>query len=177
MSVLNGNASNPRVDETEFERLYRAQSDLLFSVAVRKFRVPASDADELVHEVFLSYLKHASEVREVNGWLLGAICHASRYYWRLHGRIVAGEELDRIDPSSLNILESLPAQLVAREAMACLSARCQNVLKLRYFDGCSIAEIATQLGLTAKYTQKLVTKCLRRAEKMYKAKEKRKGRR
>jgi RNA polymerase sigma factor (sigma-70 family) len=178
MSVLNSDAAFPRVDESQFEALYAEQSDFLFSVAVRKFRVPESEADALVHEVFLSYLKHADEVREVRSWLLGAICHASRYYWRSHGRTVLVEEqFDRIDPKSLNILEGLPDQLAAREALACLTPRCQNVLRLRYFDGCSIAEIATSLGLTAKYTQKLVTKCLRRAERMYKAKEKRKGKR
>lgn len=178
MSVLNSDAAVPRVDESQFEKLYAEQWNLLFSIAVRKFRVPDSEADTLVHEVFLSYLKHAEEIREVKGWLLGAICNASRYYRRTHDRTVLVEdELDRIDPASLNILDSLPDQLAAREVMACLTPRCQNVLRLRYFDGCSIAEIATSLNLTAKYTQKLVTKCLRRAERMYMAKEKKKGRR
>jgi RNA polymerase sigma factor (sigma-70 family) len=176
MSVLNSDAALPRVDESQFEALYKAQSDFLFSVAVHKFRVPESEADTLVHEVFLSYLKRADEIRNVNGWLLGAICHASRYYWRSNGRMVVVEEqFDRIDPKSLNILDSLPNQLAAREVLACLPARCQSVLRLRYFDGCSIAEIATQLDLTAKYTQKLVMKCLHRAERMYTAKERKKG--
>jgi RNA polymerase sigma factor (sigma-70 family) len=177
MSVLNSDATVPRVDESQFEALYMEQSDFLYSVAVKKFRVPESEAETLVHEVFLGYLKHAHEIRELHGWLLGAICNASRYYWRSHDRTgVVGEQFDRIDPKSENILASLPDQLAAHEALACLTPRCQNVLRLRYFDGCSIAEIATSLGLTAKYTQKLVTKCLRRAERMYKAKEKRKGR-
>ena len=175
MSVLNSDAAYPRVDETQFEALYAQESDFLFSVAVRKFRVPESEAETLVHEVFLGYLKHLPEIREVRGWLLGAICNASRYYWRSNGRMVSGEEqFDRIDPQSANILESLPDQLAAREALACLPPRCQEVLRMRYFDGCSIAEIAERLSLTTKYTQKLVTKCLRRAERMYKAKGKKK---
>ncbi len=51
------------------------------------------------------------------------------------------------------------------------------MLRLRYFDGCSIQEIADRYGLKVKYTQKLVTKCLRRAERLYIAKEKKKGKR
>lgn len=178
MSVLSGDTAVSRVDESQFEALYLAQFDFLFAVAVRKFRVPDSEAETLVHEVFLTYLKRSDGIRNVHGWLLGAICHASRYYWRSNGReMVADEQFERIDPASLNILDSLPNQLAAREVLACLAPRCQEVLRLRYFDGCSIAEIAQQLGLKTKYTQKLVTKCLRRAERSYKAKEKRKGKR
>lgn len=177
MSVLSSDTTVTSVDESQFEALYAAQFDFLHNVAVRKFRVPDAEADTLVQDVFLTYLKHFERVRDVHGWLLGAICHASRYYWRSHVRDVSSEEqpFDRIDPASLNILESLPDQLAAHEALACLSPRSQEVLRLRYFDGCSIQEIADHFGLKAKYTQKLVTKCLRRAERMYTAKEKRKG--
>jgi RNA polymerase sigma-70 factor, ECF subfamily len=176
MSVLSSDTAVSRVDESQFEALYLAQFDFLIGVAVRKFRVPDTEAETLVHEVFLTYLKRSDGVRDVHGWLLGAICHASRYYWRSHGRdVVVEEQYDRMDPASVNILDSLPDQLAAREALACLAPRCQEVLRLRYFDGCSIQEIADRFGLKAKYTQKLVTKCLRRAERMYKAKEKKKG--
>jgi RNA polymerase sigma factor (sigma-70 family) len=175
MSVLSETPVS-RVDELEFEALYAAQFDFLFSVAVRKFRVPDTEAETLVQDIFLTYLKRMESIRDVSRWLLGAICHASRYYWRSHGRdVTADEQFDRIDPASLNILDSLPNQLAAREALECLAPRCQEVLRLRYFDGCSVAEIAERLGLKTKYTQKLMTKCLRRAERMYRAKEKRKG--
>jgi RNA polymerase sigma factor (sigma-70 family) len=179
MSVLtNETAAATSVDESQFEALYAAQFDFLSGVAIRKFRVPPSEAETLVHEVFLTYLKRADEIRDINSWLLGAICHASRYYWRANGRDTVPEEpFERIDPASLNILDSLPNQLAAREALECLAPRCQEVLRLRFFDGCSIAEIAQRLGLKTKYTQKLVSKCLRRAERMYAAKEQRKGKR
>ena len=38
--------------------------------------------------------------------------------------------------------------------------------------GWPLRMIATHFGLATKYTQKLVTKCLRRAERLYKAKDK-----
>ncbi|HEX8155556.1 MAG TPA: sigma-70 family RNA polymerase sigma factor, partial [Thermoanaerobaculia bacterium] len=132
--------------------------------------VPDSEAETLVHDVLLTYLRLSSTIHELRGWLIGAICHASRHYWRLNGRILGADldfELDRIDPASVNILDSLPAQLAAREALERLSPRYQHVLHMRFFEGCTIPEIAQRLGVKAKYAQKLVTKCLRRAERLY----------
>jgi len=160
------------VNEAQFARLYEKNCPFLMSVAIRKFQVPPDDAEALVHEVFLSYLKRKDDIHELNKWLIGAICHASRYYWRKHGRNIAIDEELAItwpDPSSVNILDTLPARIAAGEALAGLSPRYQQILRLRYFDGYSIKEIAEQLGVTAKYTQKLVMKCLRRAEEIFDA--------
>ena len=164
------------IDEEMFVRLYEKHFGLLVAVAIRKFQVPADDAEALAHEVFLSYLKRKDEIRELQKWLLGAICNASRYYWRQHGRNV--EQLDtelaaeRPDPSTANILDLMMAKIAAGEALAGLSPRWQHILRLRYFEGYSINEIAEHLGVTAKYAQKLVTKWLRRAEEIFNASEK-----
>ncbi|MGH9420219.1 MAG: RNA polymerase sigma factor [Thermoanaerobaculia bacterium] len=158
-------------DEGEFVRLYEQNYDFLVAVATRKFQVSAVDAEALAHEVFLSYLKRRGEIREVHKWLIGAICHASRYYWRKHGRNT--EQLDRElaaarpDPGSTNIRDLLPIQIAAGEVLDGLPPRYQYILRLRYFEGYSIKEIADHLGVTSKYTQKLVTKCLRRAEELF----------
>lgn len=172
MTALSG-TDLPSADDRDFEELYAEQFDFLVGVAVRKFRVPDSEAETLAHEVFLSYLKHKASIREVRRWMLGAICHASRYYWRQQGRLGdAGdpdEAIERADPDSMRILESLPDQLAARQALEGLSPRDQMILKLRYFEGCSIHEVAEKLGVKPKYAQKLVTKCLRRAETRYSA--------
>jgi RNA polymerase sigma-70 factor (ECF subfamily) len=158
-------------DEDDFAQLYTKNIDTLIAVAVRKFQVPAVDAEALAHEVFLSYLKRKDEIRELHKWLVGAICNASRYYWRQHGRNI--EQLDpesaaiRPDPASTNNPETLLAHIAAGEALAGLSPRYQHILRLRYIEGYSINEIAEYLGVTAKYAQKLVTKCLRRAEEVF----------
>jgi RNA polymerase sigma factor (sigma-70 family) len=168
----------PVIDEEQFVRLYEKNVNVLVAVAIRKFQVPAVDAEALAHEVFLSYLKRKDEIRELHKWLLGAICNASRYYWRQHGRNV--EQLDtelaaeRPDPATTGIMETMLAKIAAGEALAGLPPRYQHILRLRYFEGYSIHEIAEHLGVTAKYTQKLVTKCLRRAEEVFNASEPRK---
>jgi RNA polymerase sigma factor (sigma-70 family) len=162
-------------DEDRFTAIYEQHFGLLSSIAVHKFRVPDTEAETLAHEVFLSLLRKSDPILDLRGWLIGAICHASRHYWRLNGRMVAmddGVDYDRIDPRSTRILDSLPDQLAAREALECLSPRCQEILKLRYFEGLSMQEIADHFGVKPKYAQKLVSKCLRRAELMYGAKGK-----
>src|SRR5260370_36541786 len=80
------------IDEERFGRVYENNFHVLVAGAIRKFQVPAVDAEALAHEVFLSYLKRKDEIRELHKWLLGAICNASRYYWRQHGRKI--EQLD-----------------------------------------------------------------------------------
>ena len=162
--------TSPRRDDEQFEAVYEQYFDLLVQIAVFKFQVPDSEAEALTHDVLISYLRKSNDIIELRSWLIGAICHASRHYWRLNGRTVPAEasiELDRVDPASVRILDSLPDQLAAREALECLTPRCRDVLRMRYFEGCTVPEIAQSLGVTAKYTQKLITRCLRRAERLY----------
>jgi RNA polymerase sigma factor (sigma-70 family) len=162
--------TSPRLDDEQFEAVYEQYFDLLVQVAVFKFQVPETDAEALTHDVLISYLRKGNDVIDLRPWLIGAICYASRHYWRLNRRTVTAEadiQLDRVDPASVRILDSLPDQLAARQALECLAPKCQDVLRMRYFEGCTIPEIARRLGVTPKYTQKFITKCLRRAERLY----------
>jgi RNA polymerase sigma factor (sigma-70 family) len=170
MTVLTTPPAVVETDEERFREIYEEHFEFLVRIAVQKFRVPDTEAETLAHEVFLTYLRKAHTIYDLRAWLVGAICHASRHYWRLNRRLVAAEnpmELDRMDPASTRILDSLPDQLAAREALECLSPRCQEILRLRYFEGCTIPEVAERLGVKAKYAAKLVTKCLRRAERTF----------
>ena len=161
------------IDDDEFVQVYEENFGLLVSLAVRKFQVPFGDAEGLAHEVFLSYLKRRKEIRELHKWLIGAICNASRHYWRKHDRSI--DQLDdeatsiQVDPVSAHVVEWLTARIAAGEALAVLSPRHQRILRLRYYEGYSIPEIAEELGVTKKYAQKLVGKILRRAAAFFKA--------
>ena len=162
----------PGIDDEEIVQVYEANYGLLVSLAVRKFQVPFGDAEGLANDVFVSYLKRRKEIRELHGWLIGAICNASRHYWRKHDRDI--DQLDdetssiHVDPVSAHVLDWLTARIAAGEALAVLSPRYQHILRLRYYEGYSIPEIAEELGVTAKYAQKLVMKILRRAEEFFK---------
>jgi RNA polymerase sigma factor (sigma-70 family) len=175
MTVL----TNAPYDDAQFEAIYEQYFGLLVQLAVHKFRVPDADAEALAHDVLFSYLKKAETIETLRPWLIGAICYASRHYWRLNGRTMAAEcefDFDGIDPASLDILDSLPNQIAAREALESLNPRDQQVLYMRYFEGRTVPEIAATLGVKSKYASKLITKCLRRAERLFNGKAKRKGR-
>lgn len=162
--------ASPSLDERQFEAIYEQYFGLLVQIASFKFRVPESDAEALVHDVLISYLRRSATVLDLRSWLIGAICYASRHYWRLNGRTVPVDDeadAERADPASLHIVDSLTDQLAAREALECLTPRCQAVLHMRYFEGCTIAEVASRIGVKPKSAQKMITKCLRRAERLY----------
>lgn len=164
------------VDDRHFEAIYERYFPLLAQIAVFKFQVPDTDAEALVHDVLISYLRKADDITELRPWLIGAICYASRHYWRLNGRTSGAEAEvagDRVDPATVRILDSLPDQLAAREALERLSPRYRQILHMRYFEGCTVAEVASRLGVKTKYAQKLITKCLRSAEKLYSKKGRR----
>src|SRR6266568_5479292 len=80
-----------RVDETrpgpeEVGELYTNHRKLLLFIACRKFRMPESDAEGLIQEVFLSFLQVGTPIHDVRSWLVAAMCNASRHYWRAQGR-------------------------------------------------------------------------------------------
>ena len=50
---------------------------LLLYVACRKFRIPDTDAENLIQEVFLSYLQSGTRIENVRAWLVAAVCNVS----------------------------------------------------------------------------------------------------
>jgi RNA polymerase sigma-70 factor (ECF subfamily) len=149
--------------------LYEEHYPILVGLAVKKFGIPETDAQTLAHEVFLDFLTKAATIEEKRGWLVGAICNASRYYLRRSARSVALPDrfVEEPDPQSERVLEMWPDQLAAREAFCRVTPRCQLALRLRYLEGYSIPEVAEELRTTKKYAQKLVGECLRQALRRY----------
>ena len=79
---------------------------------------------------------------------------------------------DAADPRHARAKERLPDQLAAREAFACVTAKCQIALRLRYLEGYSIPEVAVELNTSPKYAAKLVSRCLQQAQSRYEKKGK-----
>src|SRR5215212_10099618 len=77
-----GRARRDSATLSAFADTYDTHALLLRRIATEKFGVPATEAEALVHDIFLTYLADPSHVREVRAYLIGAICNASRNYWR-----------------------------------------------------------------------------------------------
>ena len=82
-----------RSDATaRFEAIYDEHLSLLIAIAVDKFAVPPSDAQTLVHEIFLSFFMNMDDVRDVRSWLVGATCNACRMFIKRRDRDVSATD-------------------------------------------------------------------------------------
>jgi len=149
--------------------IYDAHYRLLVGLAIERYDVSETDAQTLAHDVFLAFITKANEIMDVRAWLVSAICNASKYYLRVRARTISlSDEMgERPDPQLSHVRDFLPEQLTARQIMACLIPRCQLALHLRYVEGYSLCVFVIELRTTEKYAQKLVGKCLRRAQACY----------
>ena len=152
----------------DFGAIYEENYGLLVGTAMH-YRISEIDAQALAHEVFLAYFLKAGEIINSRAWLVSAIRNASKYHLRKQARVVAlsPKTMETPDPRLQRIGESLPDQLAARQAFACLTARCQVALRLRYLEGYRMSEVAEELNISAKYADKLVRRCLQQARQRY----------
>lgn len=149
--------------------LYEEHRDLLLHIACRKFRVPEQDAETLMQEVFLAYMESGSGVENTRGWLVGAMCNASRYYWRTQAKSesLPDDLSQQIDPQSHGIAEQFATSLTLQKAMRYLQPRCRETLYLHYFEGRSAADVAREMDTTNRYAEKLIHNCLKRVREIY----------
>ena len=153
----------------DYGAIYEWAMPLMVGTAVSRFGVPEADAETLAHEIYLDFLVKGEGIDDQRGWFVGAIFNASRAYRR---RVARLEELppdfgERPDPHLARVLDMWPDQLAGREAFERTTAKCQLALRLRYFEGYTIPEIAAELGITKTYAAKLVSESLRQAHRRY----------
>jgi RNA polymerase sigma factor (sigma-70 family) len=153
----------------DLETLYTSYREMLEYVAVQKFRVPETDVENLIQEVFLSYLQTETRVENVRAWLVAAMCNACRFYWRRQGRYESlPDDIDeRPDPLSEELADKMALQMTMSSVMSYMQPVCREVLRLHYYEGRSAVEVARELSTTTRYAEKLIHNCLRRARELY----------
>lgn len=149
--------------------LYEQYRDLLLHISCRKFRVPEEDAESLIQEVFLSFIEGGSAIENTRGWLVGAMCNASRHYWRVQARTESLPDNigEHSDPQTTSIADQFATSLTLRQAMRYLQPRCRETLYLHYFEGRSAPDVARELDTTNRYAEKLIHNCLKRVREIY----------
>ena len=166
-------ASDPEAtaDAQDIGGLYVEYRMLLLSVACRKFRVPESDAENLIQDVFLSYLQAGTKVENIRSCLVAAMCNASRHYYRANGRTEALPEnfSEQSDPETEAVADVLARRITLRQALGYLQPRCRETLHLHYFEGRSAADMAREMKTTNRYAEKLIHNCLKRVREVYRS--------
>ena len=155
--------------EVDLGVMYVDYRMLLLSVACRKFRVPESEAENLIQEVFLSYLQAGTRIENAKAWLVAAMCNASRHYWRAQGRTesLPDDYGERCDPSSNGVADRVAQELTLHQALDYLQPRCRQTLYLHYFEGRSAGDVAREMETTNRYAEKLIHNCLKRVREIY----------
>jgi hypothetical protein len=74
------------MSEEDIRQLYERHRTLLLHVGCRKFRIPESEVESLIQDVFLSFIMTKTKIENIRAWLIAAMCNASRHYWRSQGR-------------------------------------------------------------------------------------------
>jgi RNA polymerase sigma factor (sigma-70 family) len=153
----------------DVEKLYIDHRNLLLYVACRKFRIPDTDAENLIQEVFLSFLQTGTRIDNVRAWLVAAMCNASRHYWRAQGRTesLPDDFNDHSDPGSHGLADQFAMKMTVRQAIEYLQPRCRETLWLHYFEGRSAGDVARELETTNRYAEKLIHNCLKRVREIY----------
>lgn len=151
------------------DEVYLAHAPLLRRVAIRKFGIPPGEAQALVHDVFLTYLVNPRAVRgDLRAYLIGAICNASRNYWRSRrseGRVFS--DTDAGNAIAGDVFDGLSLNLVVGATLAKLGQRCREVLRRYYLDGDETPLIAAAIHTSASNVNYLMHVCRKRARAIY----------
>ena len=159
----------PSTAADDVEALYVQYRTLLLYVACRKFRIPDTDAENLIQEVFLSFLQTGTKIENIRAWLVAAMCNASRHYWRSQGRTESLPDNidDHSDPGTHGLADRFAMKMTVHQALEYLQPRCRETLWLHYFEGRSAGDVARELETTNRYAEKLIHNCLKRVREIY----------
>lgn len=162
-------AAKPSAIAVGVEDAYRDLAPFLRDLAQKKFNVPSSDAVALVHDVFSAFMVRRHDVRDARRWLVGAVCHASRGYWRSAARTSQMPENagEYVDPESSGLEGRIVDRVTIDSALRQLGPKCRRTLQMYYAEGYSAAEIASRLGTTTGYVNQLLHTYRNRVRRIY----------
>jgi RNA polymerase sigma factor (sigma-70 family) len=156
------------------EDAYKEHFGLLKDLATYKFHIPVADAEALVNEVFTAFMIRRQFIRLPRKWLIGAVCHASRAYWRAASRTsqFPPDFSEYVDPASPELENRIVDRVTIVAALKQIDGRCREALRLFYTEGYSAAEIAEQLGTTTNNVMQILHTCRKRVREAYRDRQK-----
>lgn len=149
-----------------FRETYFQHAPLMRHVAMRRFGVPPSAAEDIVHDIFASYLANPSVVRgDLRTYLLGAIWNASRQYRRKHDR---EEPLDSApEPVAPDVSDRLATQLTVARVLAQLRPECREALTRVHAENEKGTDVAASMRRSCDALYQLLSNCRRQARALF----------
>lgn len=129
-----------------------------------RYRIPASDAEDLVQEALVSTIQKWEVIEDPEAWLLVTLRNRCVVYWRKRRNslynavdtailelvsepIAAPQERAELIWDLNNLLEDLPE-------------RCRKLLRLRYGLGLDSSEVAERMGYHPSSVRKVARRCM-----------------
>lgn len=149
-----------RADEA-YDRYYR----LLSSIATRTFSIPPDDVAPLAHDAFVAFFRNQHRVQNDAAWLVGVMYNLCREYWRAKGY----EERARLTfvPALPKPFDTASARVDLARALRRLPDRSLAAIRLRFFEGLSVEEVAANLGLTSDNVRQIIHRGLLKARERF----------
>lgn len=130
------------------------------------YRIPPTDADDLLQETFLAVVSKWESIENKDAWVIGTLRHRCARYWRERRSSV----LEAVDSALLEFLSAPQPAPQDRAALVwdlesvfdTLSVRHRAVLWLRFGLGLSTEEVAVRLGYCPASIRKLTLRSLAR---------------
>lgn len=157
MAVLDG-SSNHRIEDI----LDGLQPRIRATFA--RFRIPPSDAEDVLQQTLLIYLYKRDRVVDPEKWIIGALKNRCLLYWRSRRRRL----YTNVDKAVLESVAGCEDSCQARSdfardlsgLLAELPERCRRIFELRYWQGWEPSEAAQKLGYRASSIYKVTERCL-----------------
>lgn len=152
----------PLVRETLEELLPRVRPRLKQILA--RYRVPPHDAEDLLQEAFIATYRKWETIQDPEAWLLITLRNRCVIYWRKRRASL----YNAVDMAILDLLAEPVAAPQEREELHWdlehllrgLSARCRELLHLRYKLGYDSREIAEAMGYHQSSVRKVSRRCV-----------------
>ncbi len=145
-------------DETAWRTLYQESFAALYAYVLWRCAGLRDAADEVVQETWLTAVRRVPRFDPARGafarWLCGiAANHLRNHFRRERIRRISGRSRDPAGQPA----DPERAERIAR-ALAALPERYESVLRTKYLDGRSVADIAAEGGESPKAVESLLTR-------------------
>jgi RNA polymerase sigma factor (sigma-70 family) len=165
-------------NEQAWATLIAKYKNLIYSIPLR-YGAPPQDAADIFQSVCLELFSELPRLRRaeaVRSWIIKVTLHQS-YHWKRKLRQRAEDELTPNAEEELSadlprdVIEELERAQILREAVAALPVRCQEIIRLLFYEPEPIPyrDLAARLGLATGSIGFIRGRCLQRLERALQA--------
>jgi RNA polymerase sigma factor (sigma-70 family) len=149
-------------EEPDLAGLLRRVRPVLEAI-LRRQGIPPEDAEDLMQQALLQFLRKRSQIRAPETWLPGAVRNECLMYWRGRSR----RRTVAVDQAVLDLVADdgvEPEREVLRRGLgrwvAKLPWKCRSLLRMRYGLGLDVGDVAERMGYSPGSVDKVTRRCV-----------------